>query len=371
MKLQHDSFRIRAMIALSACTFTACRNHSEAYADLERKLLVPADTVLRVEPESDDEVYAIGDFQLSDHGVFILDHIARRVVRIDLEDGSRRSIGHPGEAPGELLNPAGLVVTDGLVRVTDATNGLVCYDSSGQYLDAISCFVSNQPLNLRPAEGQGYLGLRSANCVDDNGELVAQISVGLYETGGQALVEYYTFSMPLDLEHFADSFHRAVTAVCYSADENNGNVYVAPRSIDRVTVYGYSSSGEIFFRLDEHVERIEKTQEEIESERLGLSGTPVLSRYANDVEIEPYRPQIASLGVDSLGNLWVETSATAWPSFVVLSQPDGDTIFLAEAPSLAAPGSSYDFRICSSGMIVSETAEDGSLSLYMMRLEDR
>jgi hypothetical protein len=370
MKMPGASFSLGAMIALFACTFTACKNHSDPSADLERRLLIPADTVLRVEPDSNDDVYAISDFQLSDRGAFILDHIARRVVRIDLENGSRCFMGSPGEAPGELLNPVGLVVTDGFVRVTDAANGLVCYDSSGEYLDAISCFANNLPLNLRPAEGQGYLGLRSANCVDDNGELVAQISVGLYETGTQAQVEYYTFAMPLDLENFAESFHRAMTAVCYSADENSGNVFVAPKSIDRFTVYGYRSSGEAFLQLDEQVERIEKTQEEIESERLGLSGTPVMSRFANDVEIEPYKPQVVSLGVDSLGNLWVETSATAWPSFVVLSQHNGDTLFLAEAPSLAAPGSSYDFRICSSGMIVSETAEDGSLSLYLMRIRD-
>jgi hypothetical protein len=370
MKLSRASFSLGAVIALFACTLTACESHSDPYADLERKLLIPADTVLRVEPESNDDVYAISDFQLSDHGAFILDHIARRVVRIDLENGSRCFMGSPGEAPGELLNPMSLVVTDGLVRVTDAANGLVCFDSSGQYLDAASSFANNLPLNLRPAEGRRYLGLRSANCVDDNGELVAQISVGLYETGNQAQVEYYTFAMPLDLENFAESYHRTMTAVCYSADENSGNVFVAPRNIDRFTVYGYRSSGETFLQLDEQVERIEKTQEEIESERLGLSGAPVMSRFADNVEIEPYKPQIASLGVDSLGNLWVETSAAAWPSFTILSQQVGDTLFVAEAPSLAAPGSSYDFRICSSGMIVSETAEDGSLSLYLMRIQD-
>jgi hypothetical protein len=369
-KMQGFSVLFRVIALASLCEICTCSEKSTANTDIEMIILVPMDTVLRLEPNVLDDVSAMYDFQLTDSAVFLLDHISRHVVRICLADGSHFLIGRSGQAPGELLNPVGFVVTDGIIRVTDAVQGMVCYDTSGNYIDSLSYFDNNLPLNLRRAKGQGFLGLRSINHFVNNDELVAQISVSLFETGNDAIVEYYSFAMPLDVEDIANSFYRAMTAVCYTADETSGNIYVALRGIDNMTIYGYNSSGEIIFSRDEQVEKIEMTQEEIESERLALQWSPIMARFSNNVDIEPYRLQIKSLGVDSVGNLWIETATAAWPSFVVLSQPEGDTLFMAEAPSLSALGSNYDCRMSSAGMIVRETTDDGSLDLYLMEIED-
>jgi hypothetical protein len=359
------------LMILTLCIFLSCSNDPSECPDIDRVYLVPTDTVLCIEPDILDEVCTMYDYQLTDSAVYVLDHISRHVVRICLADGSRLLIGRSGQAPGELLNPVGFVVTDGIVRVTDTVQGMVCYDTCGRYLQELSYFDNNLPLNLRHVRSEGYLGLRSTNFFDENDELAAHIAVSLYETSNQPTVEYYSFTMHLNLENIADALYCALNAVCYAANEINGNVYVAIRSTNHMIIHGYNSTGEIIFALDEQVDPITMTQNEIDSERLGLQWSPIMARFSNDVEIAPNRLQIKSIGVDSLGNVWIETATAECPSFVVLSQPDGDTLFIAEAQALAETGRNYDIRVSSSGIIARETKDDGTLVLYLMEIEYR
>jgi hypothetical protein len=362
--------RAAAASMVMAAAMSACGKKADVMDTLERVVLTPSDTVLFIDGLSGDSIFSVSDFQLSDGNVYVLDNISRRVIRIDVSDRSRSIFSRSGEAPGELLNPVCLVVTDQLVRVMDTANGLVCFDTSGRYIDSLSCHAGNLPMNLCPSESTSYIGLRSSNFLDDDGDLVAEVSVGLYTIDVQPVTEYYSYSMPLDLVNISDSFYSILTAVCYAADESSGSVFLSPMNEDRLIVIGCSSTGDLVYRIDEPMETRERTQEEVSKEHLELSSNPLTARASDDITIDHYRPQVSSLGVDSLGNLWIETNTSSWPSFLVLSQPSGDTLFSAEAPGLCDRRSTYCVRINASGIIVREVTESGSMIVYLMTTEE-
>lgn len=268
------------------------------------------------------------------------------------------------------MNPVAFVSGGGLVRVVDAGNGMVCFDSTGAYLEDPSYFENNLPLNLRPARGSDFIGLRAENSFDENNTLVAEVSVGLFGDSSVASTEYCSFTMPLDMEDIGTSTYQALNSVCFAADESSGDVYVSWNSLDEMIVKGFHESGEEFASIEEECERVVRLPEEIESEMIGLENHPLLGRFASMIDIGEYKPQVASMGVDSVGQVWLETASTGCPSFLVLAHSLDDTVMLVYAPTLADAGSHHDIRIFSTGIAVCETREDGGSVLYRMSFEE-
>jgi hypothetical protein len=268
------------------------------------------------------------------------------------------------------MNPVSLVSCGGIVRVVDASNGLVCYGSDREYLEEKSYFDSNLPLALRPAGDSGYLGLRSANSFDDNNALVAEVSVGLYGDSSVSSVEYSSFTQQMDLEEVGNSFYHAICTLRYASDESNGDVYVSQSSIDRMSVTCYHREGDEFASFNANCERVERNDAEIESELIALESHPLMAAFSSMIEIDEFKPQVASIGVDSLGNVWLETAASDCPTFLVLSHSLEDTVMFVRAPTLTNETSHFDIRIGSSGIIACETREDGGSALFLMEFEE-
>lgn len=267
------------------------------------------------------------------------------------------------------MTPVAFISGGGLVRVVDIGNGMVCFDSTGEYREDLSFFESNLPLNLRPAIGSGFIGLRSENSFDENDALIAKVTVGLFADSPGASIEYCSFFLPLDLEDIGTSIYQALNSVCYAADESNGDVFISYSSTDRISVKGYRMSGEEFTSIEEECERVGRQAAEIESEIIGLESHPLLGRFASMIDIGEFKPQVASIGVDSLGQVWLETASSGCPAFLVLSHSLEDTVMTVIAPELNMASSSYDIRIGSSGIIVNETCDDGGAMLYRMAFD--
>lgn len=346
-------------------TVLACSNQSSEMR-YPSKSLVCMDTLITLSSMNIDSIAAITDYQITQKYLYILDSINRQIIRIDRSRGDRLYFGTEGEAPGGLINPICFVVTDDFVRVVDTAKGIVCYDTCGTYLAERSYFAINMPINLEPSMNNRYIGVLSHNDLDSNGNLVTRASVGLYQDNNMPILEYYSLNNQIDIDNIAEYIHFVVTGVMFSADENNGSVYVALRNSEQIILNGFSSEGEVVFSLIQTCERIQKSDDEIDLEELEYSENPLLSRFAFDIQIDPFRSQVRSLGVDSLGNIWVQNAAESWPTFAIVS-PDGmDTIYIAEAPSLSSLGSSYDIRVCRYGVVVRETSIDGSQCIILL-----
>lgn len=336
---------------------------------LQAVSIIPFDTVLCIHPDTMGEVLSIGDFQLYRRQVFILDSASRRVFCIDPESDSISSFGSQGEAPGCLMSPVAFVASGEVVRVVDASNGMVCFGSDGEYLEELSYFDNNLPLGLRPAGDSSFLGLRAANSFDENNELVAEMSVGLYGDCCPPSVEYCTFQQQMDLESIGTSVYHSMNSVRYAADESNGDAYISMNSTDRVSVSAYRPTGERFASIDEEHEGVEKSAGEMDAELIGIENHPLLGAFSSTIELDEFKPLVGSIGVDSLGNVWLGTASSDCPTFLVLSHSLEDTVMVVRAPDLAEETSYYDIRIGSSGIIACETREDGGSALYLLKFE--
>lgn len=357
------------LLLISALLSTInCRQHTEPVT-CQAMIISPTDTILVLDADTLTEILSIGEFQL-DHGrVLILDNMERKLSCIELSSGISSSFGFPGEAPGGLMTPVAFISGGGFVRVVDVSNGMVCFDSAGEYRKDLSYFDSNLPLNLRPAIGSDFIGLSSENSFDENNALIAEVTVGLFEDSPGASIEYCSFSLPLDLEDIGTSTYQALNSVCYAADESDGDVFISFSSTDRINVRGYRTSGDEFTSIEEECERVGRQAAEIESEIIGLESHPLLGRFASMIDIGEYEPQVASIGVDSLGQVWLETASSGCPAFLVLSHSLEDTVMTVIAPALNLASSCYDIRIGSSGIIVCETCVDGGAMLYRMAFD--
>lgn len=84
------------------------------------------------------------EIRVAEHGVYVLDNMASKVYRLDLEDGSWiGSIGKQGGGPGEIDRPFGLVPLDSVIAIGDGGKSAVSlFDLDGRFLrtDAIEGF---------------------------------------------------------------------------------------------------------------------------------------------------------------------------------------------------------------------------------------
>ena len=76
------------------------------------------------------------EVRVAEHGVYVLDNMASKVYRLDLEDGSWiGSIGKQGGGPGEIDRPFGLVLLDSVIAIGDGGKSAVSvFDLDGRFL---------------------------------------------------------------------------------------------------------------------------------------------------------------------------------------------------------------------------------------------
>jgi hypothetical protein len=116
----------------------------------------------------------------------------------------------------------------------------------------------------------------------------------------------------------------------FTADEIH--VYIAPEPQTIPLIYVFALNGSPMDTLELSYPEIEKTQQEIEEET-AFYETRVLTSTSGEGQVDwepaPYREMINSLGVDSLGRLWVQRGFELSPSFDVFAPVSFDHLFTA------------------------------------------
>lgn len=213
----------RATALLLAVVLHACGGDAPGSAEADTGLDAP-DRIVEVAPEP---VYEVGGFESPDWAAFgnivstafdgrghlyVLDGQANTVTEIDAQGAFVRTIGRPGEGPGELSSPFSMTVTDGgEVAIFDLGHrGWVVYGADGEFRHNVQVDVGEVGWpggSLSAVAGGGVVGaitgrmrINTGDASDDEDDALAAVTrpIALFglEEGDSARVIYRAWDLP-------------------------------------------------------------------------------------------------------------------------------------------------------------------------------
>ncbi|MCD6588276.1 MAG: hypothetical protein J7K88_06975 [Candidatus Fermentibacteraceae bacterium] len=272
--------------------------------------------------ELGDSNYVFGVIQdldfTSDGNLAVLD-TGKKVVKVYSPQGEFLGVfGGAGEAPGEFLNPRGIAcLSDGRIAVTDPFSGEVeLFTGDLQYSETFTGFTSRAPFVITAA-GNGFAGeLGSMN--RDAG--IVTTTVSLWDLESDSSIMFSEVENSFSPEFILQRIMKPESAMC--ADEEN--IYYAAPATENYTVSVYPVDGSTPYELSyPDYAPVEKTAEDLEADiqayeyrMQGMAAGGRGSRLAG-ITYNPTENYYAtgSIGIDSLGNLWVQRGWEPDPTF--------------------------------------------------------
>lgn len=252
----------------------------------------------------------------ADGSIFVLDKLKLRLFVFDSNGVFIRTIGRSGNGPGELNNPGFFCVCkNGNICIADGVTGWHRYDSTGNCLSTHPIDPYSNIRDLVSFSTTEILGIQSIHQTTDDGAVYYDMilcrwnSSDPYSILAKFSQKDYTFSNPrVDPDNFALDAIRFANSSQILFDAGDGFVCVAPEPKDNPMLLLFEPDGSIIDTLFLPYTRVSKTQLEIESEIRFIE-----ERYSNlsvfsgmEWVPSPYHPMIASVGVDSLNQIWVQ-----------------------------------------------------------------
>ena len=326
--------------------------------------------------EMGDSTYVLGAVQSIDHdaegNILVLDRSACCVMVYSPHGEFIRKISQQGSGPGELLNPMDMTVLNGgmIVVETPWSGGLHGFSPGGEWLGLLTPFYNNPPMSLIGVDDSAFVATRLEVLPDGNGDLTVTTFIGRYELGEDPEVKYWEYQFPFDPNDLTELLRNTVMGHVFTADRD-GNVFIAELTSEKYLVQGFRASGELFVEIESDAERVEKTPEEIEEEKiyveaylesLGASGVLI------DYHPEPLRNTISELEVDGEHRLWVRRGTEHLPVFDVYDY-EGDFLFTAEVPGAGADAQFWNFNIDEHGMIAYSANPELYQQIYILQMD--
>ena len=296
-----------------------------------------------------------------DGNIAVLDRAACCIRVFSPEGEFLRQISRKGNGPGELMSNAFLTITEeGTLLVTGDGGevlGIHAFNySTGEWLGSEPSFGS-PPTCLEGASGNTYMR-KNLDFDGSSGEPMIVITITLNELGTEEpLVTFMEETVPFDPSDMASM----VSLVWFGYDlacDFNGHYYVAPRSSEEAVIHAYDSAGSELYALELDLEPVQRTVEELETEKLIL--TAKAAAMGGDIpplEPDPWKPMIRGLEVDDQGNLWVLLGGMVQPRFKVFS-PEGVFLYSASVAGEQRDGDSWTFSF--KGGLITAWAEEPS-----------
>ena len=298
-----------------------------------------------------------------DGNVAVLD-AGKIVLQVFTSSGEELfTVGRKGSGPGEYQLPIGLAVTDYGFVLSDISGGkLLRYDTSGELIDEITGFFPVPPVRIRGA-GDRFLATDIFMNVSD-GDLP---------------------SVSMDFVAFSDSVDPVLVFESHAMDMNGGMVnsdaapsfafasgpseeaYIVLISDSLFKLTGYTAGGEQILLMEEEMDRIPLSQEEMEEEEMSISltienGESALATSRNQ-RTDTHRDIIEGLGVDAEGNIWVRMGDTGETYFRIFS-PAGELLHIA-VPDESIPDDAR-FTISPEGMLAYDSDPEDWPKIYLI-----
>ena len=313
---------------------------------------------LTIGEETGDSNYVFGNLLRIDHdlqgNILALDRL-EACIKVYSPDGVfLRRISREGSGPGELLNPFDMTVTarGNILVETPYSGGLHSFSTDGEWLGLVTPFFSNPPTGIWGGDGISYVAVRNEVLPDENGNLICNPFIGRYENGEEPVVKYWESTFPFDPNDLTGVMRNGIRSHSFCADRE-GNVFLARRTPDSYLVQGYRPGGELFLEIDREPCMVERSPAEIAEEEefiessLRSSGS---SGVVLEYESEPYRDQIADMGVDGEGGIWVRRGTEFVPTFDVYDY-EGNLKFTATVPAAGEDAMYWKFIIDEQGIL--------------------
>ena len=300
-------------------------------------LLFPVDTI---GVELGDSNYVFGRIAaasfLPDGRIGILDMQKCRVSLFTPDGEFITSVGGKGSGPGEFLLPSSFSFSpEGGMIVADAMAGRISvFDSTLAYADEITGFFPSPPVGLMAVEGGAMIGMKPLFEQNEEGMFMG-FEIARYDSAtNEPSVVYFSRTEPFDPADLAGSFGESIALFTVSPD---GRVYVSPMDSEEYSVTGYDPAGEVILEIERNVERVRKTDEEIQEEKelvesqMIAGGMPAEMANWNP---PPYRIAIAGLGVGPDETLWVVRGSWGQPFCEVFDRMGEQLFTVAIDPSM-------------------------------------
>ncbi len=242
------------------------------------------------------------------------------------------SAGRQGTGPGEFQRPMGMAVLgNNDFIVSDLPGGAICvFDDSLNWKENIIGFFPRPPLTVRTAGDSAFVGMLPAF---DREAGLTGYSITRMENSSESVIVYSEEMRTFDPSRIGPL--GADKDPIFTSD-NAGHVFIAEAGTDAIKITGYNQNGEPFISIDENVDRMEKTPEELAYEeaefeefstRMGSRGGRMSGM---ELSFDPilYRRAVTDLGVDSEDRLWVRLGAYRYPFWNVYNL-EGELLFTA------------------------------------------
>lgn len=265
----------------------------------------------------------------SQGNVLILDTSTMSVRKYSERGDFLTSAGRQGTGPGEFQMPGGMTVLgNDVILVSDMGAGAVSvFDDSLQWRRNITGFFPRPPFTMTTAGDSAFVGMMPAF---NREEGLRGYSIARLEMEPEPLAVYAEEMRPFDPSMMgpqSDDDQPVFTS------DNTGRVFVGWPGTDEVRITGYLEDGEEYLSIEEGIERVEKTPEELAAEREDFEEfTSRTGRRISRADVPfqpvPYRRAVSELGVDADGRLWVRLGTYRYPFWNVYGM-DGELLFTA------------------------------------------
>lgn len=335
------------------CTVIACKTGASNSVDpltLQHYTLRVTDSI---GIDQGDSLYVFGSiFDIengADGSVFVLDVHDNTVKQYDSQGKFVMSFGGTGSGPGELNIPGYFTVTaTGNPYVIDG-NFFVEYLPDGSVLTQKQLSQIEHPQWVESVAEDSIVGILSEYLIEGDTHSIVN-RVALWRNSCPENPEFYYCEMSYSLS-VAD-FRTDITRITYFPILfacGTDVIYIALDPVNSPMIFAYHISGAPVDTIVVSGERGLKTDTELTNEKIFIEHAVFTNSFGNasiEWEPDPYRPYIRSLGVDSVGNLWIQRGSPD-PVFDLVN---ADGIIFATANVSYTEADSWHFEIDPSGI---------------------
>jgi len=261
--------------------------------------------------EIGDSIHMIGsinDFCYSQDGSILILDCAAQVVR-DFSS-SNGSVTHcnSGEGPGELLYPLSLcALENGHFLVADEMKQEIMeYSAAGDYLGSFYFSGGYVPYSMYPVDAEYIQADLITFDMDCEIPQYVYTICGIRSGDTEISQDYYSLSW----DWTSADFYRDIELLEF-AGSSSGLLFLVPDVTD-YTVKVFSMDGEIISEIEGSMERIRKSEEQIQTEIEEFEEWAQQDQaYMGGYKPSDYEVIISVTGVDSNGYLWIERHVSA------------------------------------------------------------
>ena len=293
-------------------------------------------TDIEIGIELGDTNYVFGQIVealLTENGdVLVLDLSTMNVRQFSPDGEFIGSAGRQGTGPGEFQRPMGMAVLgNNNFIVSDLPGGAICvFDDSLNWKENIIGFFPRPPFTVRTAGDSAFVGMLPAF---NREEGMTGYSIARMENSSEPVTVYSEEMRAFDPSRIGPL--GADKDPIFTSD-NAGHVFIAEAGEDAIKISGYNQNGDLFITIEENVDKMEKTPEELAYEeaefeefstRMGSRGGRMSGM---ELTFDPvlYRRAVTDLGIDSENRLWVRLGAYRYPFWNVYNL-EGELLFTA------------------------------------------